>query len=427
MRNILTDIGLTNINTKNAINMFTVNAYATDVRIGTDLNFKTFAKEGYSQNSLVYACLSKTAGAAANISFNHVDKDGNDVSGELQELLLNPNPYQTQTQFIQTIILHRRIAGISYWEVERTQAGKPKYLWPLRPDWVKKRVGTDGIEGYLYKPEGEKKPRPIEANNVIEFKAVSPTDPLFSGQSALEPIAGIIDTDHAITSFLSLFFEKGANPTGYIVVKKPGLTTEESEKIADGWLAKMSNWRNWLRPAVLSEDAEYKQIGSKLNELNFDVLDARNEARICMALDVPPIMVGAQVGLERSTYSNYREARQSWWEDTLIPMFDSISDDLNRVLLKLFNANGKITIDTSRVIALKEDRTSSWDRAQRAYAAGLITKNQALEEMGLPTVSDGDEYIPQQRELKASKPEDDITNAVQRYFGDLVDRVESNI
>lgn len=411
---------------KNAVSMYRVNQYETDIRIGTDRDFKVFAKEGYSLNSLVYACLSKTANAAANVDFVHVDKDKQRVDGNVQKLLNNPNPYQTQTQMIQTIILHKKIAGISYWEVERSQAGNPLYLWPLRPDWVKKVVNQDGIQHYTYKREGDKTGRKIETRDVLEFKNLSPLDPLFSGQSSLEPISGIIDSDQAITDFLAMFFQKGANPTGYIKVNKPTLQPGEGEELQYRWQRLYGGFKNWFKPAIFTDDTDYKVIGSRLNELEFDKLDSRNESRICMALDVPPILVGAKVGLDRSTFSNYEEARRSWWEDTLIPLFDSISDDLNRIVLQLFKESGKIIVDTSRVVALKDDRDKSWSRAAGAYAAGLITKNQALQEMGLPVVDDGDVYYMVEQKAAPSKDEQEFTKRMDEYFASLARRIEEN-
>lgn len=435
MNDVLQALGMVNKEEKNAISMLAVNNYQTSVTIGSRKDFETFAKEGYGANSLIYACLSKTAGAAANVSYVHVDDKGNKLDGDVQEIISNPNPYQTQTQFLQTIILHRKIAGVSYWEVERTQAEKPKYLWPLRPDWVTKSVTDDGIQGYVYKPTGRRDGRSIEARDVLEFKALSPLDPLFSGQSSIAPIAGIADTDMAITKYLALFFEGGANITGFLKVTKKFQSTDEGELISNAWLARLSGFRQWNKPPVLDADADYVKTGSSVKDLDFGILDSRNESRICMALDVPPILVGAKVGLDRSTFSNYGEARKSWWEDTLIPLFDGIGDDLNRLLLKLFNSTGKIKLNTSKVIALQEDRTSSWDRAQKAYQAGLLTKNQALEEMGLPTVEGGDVYFdpmslsPTQEQAtkqeQKNKQEEDFAEALDNYFNGLARRIES--
>ena len=44
------------------------------------------------------------------------------------------------------------------------------------------------------------------------------------------------------------------------------------------------------------------------------------ESRICAAMQVPPILVGAKVGLDRSTFTNYQEARKQLWEEAIFSL-----------------------------------------------------------------------------------------------------------
>jgi phage portal protein BeeE len=88
----------------------------------------------------------------------------------------------------------------------------------------------------------------------------------------------------------------------------------------------MSHWGDVM---ILDADAEYQRLGLSMQELGFEGLDARNEARICSVLKVPPILVGAKVGLDRSTFANYGEARKSFWEDTMVPLYLRFENQLN--------------------------------------------------------------------------------------------------
>jgi hypothetical protein len=123
-------------------------------------------------------------------------------------------------------------------------------------------------------------------------------------------------------------------------------------------------------------------MGMTFEEMGFEFLDARNEARICAVLDVPPILVGAKMGLDRATYANYREARLAWWQDVLLPLYADFEDALINQLARRFG-DPYISWDFSRVPAFREERNVLWTRATAALQAGAITVNEFCAEVGL--------------------------------------------
>src|SRR5258708_12531177 len=65
---------------------------------------------------------------------------------------------------------------------------------------------------------------------------------------------------------------------------------------------------------------DVQSLGMSLRDLEFPDLRAFSESRICAALQVPPILVGAKVGLDRSTFTNYAEARKQLWEEGIFSL-----------------------------------------------------------------------------------------------------------
>lgn len=82
---------------------------------------------------------------------------------------------------------------------------------------------------------------------------------------------------------------------------------------------------------VLPGGAIMKFPNASINDA-FESSPELDETRICAALNVPPILVGFRSGLERSTYSNYEEARKSFYQETISPLLSRLSDTLTRGL-----------------------------------------------------------------------------------------------
>jgi hypothetical protein len=113
------------------------------------------------------------------------------------------------------------------------------------------------------------------------------------------------------------------------------------------------------------------------------------ESRICAVFGVPAILVGANVGLQRSTYSNYREARLAFHSETLEPMVSRILRHLNRNLFDDYPGNETLTVDWAEMRSGLDDREAMTSRVTGLFAGGIVTLNEAREQLGLEAVSDG--------------------------------------
>jgi phage portal protein BeeE len=226
----------------------------------------------------------------------------------------------------------------------------------------------------------------------MDFKLFDPLNRYHGWPPAA--VAGRVgDVDNAATDYLKLFFEKGGTPPGLLKTKQT-LVDAQVESIRRRWGERYGGFEHWINPAVLDADAEYQKIGLTFQEMGFDVLDARNEARICQVLMVPPILVGAKIGLDRATYSNYAEARTAWWQDDLIPLYSNFTDVLDNNLGYEFGGGVSCQFDFSTVPALQEDRQKVWAISTEALTAGGITVNEFCAEVGLENKGPaGDVYL----------------------------------
>src|SRR3990172_4687283 len=104
----------------------------------SETNFPTLVKEGWRKNELIFACIAKTANTAAQIQLQVV-KPGKDEPIEnhpLKALISRPNPFMSEYDFWSAVVIYQKLAGIAYFEKERTNGGQVARLWSLRPHLV---------------------------------------------------------------------------------------------------------------------------------------------------------------------------------------------------------------------------------------------------------------------------------------------------
>lgn len=359
-------------------------------------NYETFAKEGYSKNEVVYACIRIKARAApsAVLRVYKYDRDNNKVylpDHPLQKLLDKPNPFMDQNELLEMKCSHENIIGNAFWHKVRSRAGRVVELWPRRPDRVKIIPDSENFIGGYELWNGEKWV-PVPADDVIHFKLFNPLND-FWGLPPLASAARSVDVDNETSEFVKTLLENKAVPGGVLETDKQ-IDKDIRERMEEYWQERFSRHNKGLgRIAVVHQGMKYKSVGLNLQEMTFKDLRSMDETRICMAFSVPPIMVGAYIGLLRSTYANYREAQRSLWEEALVPEVGQTVSRLNRFLAPEFGEGIFIEADFSKVTALQEQEGERWNRASVGVRGKFLLVNEAREMVGLEPVPGGNVFL----------------------------------
>lgn len=358
----------------------------------SDASFESLVRHGWRKNELIFACVAKTAASASFVKLDVRAGDGEQLADHpLRRLIRQPNPFMDEYDLWYSVVVYQKLAGGAYFEKERDRAGRVVRLWPLRPDWVKPvRSNSAFIAGYEFGVPGRDKVT-LAASDVLDFKLFDPLN-LYRGFPPAAVASRVGDVDNATTDYLKLFMEKGGMPPGLLKTKQK-LVDADVANIRRRWGERYGGIEHWLSPAVLDQDAEYQQTGLSFKDMGFEMLDARAEARICMVLDVPPILVGAKVGLDRATYSNYAEARQAWWEDSLTPLYRNFESVIAGDLGREFGDDLHIEFDLSAVPAFREQTDALYTRANEGVSRGYLTVNEARRLIGLEEAPAGDVFL----------------------------------
>lgn len=361
-------------------------------------DFRKLADEGYRRNLIIFACVRELAQTAAEPDLVCSEVAADDETTKLSQnhpmvrLLNKPNPEQGQFAFLELLMTHLNVAGNAYVHKVRNAMGRVIQLWLLRPDRVEIVPGEDGhVRWYAFKV-GTKKQR-IEARDVIHLKYPDPLDDYY-GLSPICAAARAGDLDNNMVDYLSAFFLNGAEPRGLLKFKvrtKP----DDRERVKAMWKENHGGPRGWHDIGVVDSDVDFEAIGKGPGDLAMDAVSDQTESRLCSAFGVPPILIGCAIGLKRSTYANYREAKKSLWEETLIPTYTRIADALTMGLAMEFAGKNQqllVSFDTAKIEALQESAQEKRTAGKDLYLAGIATKNEARELAGLPKVVGGDAF-----------------------------------
>ena len=107
---------------------------------------------------------------------------------------------------------------------------------------------------------------------------------------------------------------------------------------------------------------------------------------ILIALGVPPEIMG----LGQKTFSNYKEARLAFYEDTILPLMDSLRDGLNYWLTPTFGDGLYLDYDKDDIEALVYRREQKYTSLQNV---NFLTQNEKRESVGYEAVDGWDVFV----------------------------------
>lgn len=341
------------------------------------------ARAGYEKSDIVYACIMERATTAPQAVLRVYDADGEEVPDHpLRAVVARPNPLMSEFELFELTIIHLDLAGNAFWEKVRDRTGRVVELWPLRPDRVEIIPSPRrGVGGYVYRLGAETYTYPAE--DIVHFKYPAPLND-FWGMPPLRAALRQIATDNEGTDLTKLLLQNRAIP-GVVITTQQALDEATTRRLTARWRERFGGNRRG-DPAFLQAGMDIKTVGLNMQDLAFPDLRNVAESRICGVFGVPPILISAKVGLDRSTFANYEEARRSFWEETISTLHRRLADRIAADLLIEWDATGTLSVrwDTSGVTALAEYQARTWARARDGWNDDLLTRAEARALIGYP-------------------------------------------
>jgi HK97 family phage portal protein len=375
-------------------------------------------------NSAVFACLQAIAVAVAEPPLRvYRVAPGERIEQErtpLGDLLDRPNPHMTTDVLLSYTAVSLHVEGNAYWR--KLRAGNPESgnvveLWPISPsrmEPVTRNGSGDFISFYRY-TSATGRVEDIPTENVVHFRYGIDDDDHRVGLAPLKRLLREISSDQQATRYadrllanlaingLALSFDKEAAPI--------------DQATADQLKARIQaayGGDNVGSAAVLSPGAKLDALGFSPEQMDLKVLHRVPEERISAVLGVPAIVAGLGAGLDRSTYSNFSEAREAFTETKLLPLWRGLAGTLQLQLVRDFTSDRAIVVDfdTDEVRALATDLGAQATRLQGLVASGILTTDEARAELGY-------EPLPEQEAPAAAEPPAQLRAAARRSLRPL--------
>lgn len=235
---------------------------------------------------------------------------------------------------------------------------------------------------YLIPTVSKKKVEPI---NVIHLVMNSKNGVI--GQGIPTYARKLLDIALATDTHAKNYFENGANIDGILKSSKP-LTSAQKLDIKNSWQTVHGAGKQG-GIAVIGNDMDYTAIGNSANDAQMIETREFNAKAVCQYLCVDPILLGIS-GV--TSYNSLEQAQLSFLSHCIYPLIALIEAEFNRKLIKP-SEKGKIYIDFDENHIAFADKTSTSNFYSNLVKNGIITRNEARHNLGLPPMDGGDTLV----------------------------------
>lgn len=246
-----------------------------------------------------------------------------------------------------------------------------QYTNPIQGDPMNPVIGYEYIENGRVV---------FSVDEVIYINNPSISDYLH-GNSPGVSIAEVMDMQNAFITWNKNVGVGGGLPS--LVIQAPGITPEDSQALKDMWVNINGGAGNAHKPSIMGGDGDMKVLN-----LNFKP----NEAEWAKGIEMATRLIAMRMGYPSEllndpsgkTYANVTEATKTLYRDVVLPTANRIIAGINRSCSTHYADRPVLVIDKDKIDAMGEDRALLIKRLAEAVNSGIMTANEAREQLGFP-------------------------------------------
>lgn len=343
---------------------------------------------------------------ASDLSFAEGKLFRVDENGDEQEITAhpfldfwaNPNPLHEMSSAAlwRLLEIYLKLKGEGYFIMERDEFGRPAELWPVPTHWVQ-MTPYHGFPYYTVRlTNGQLMEVPVD--DMFVMKDLDPYDPFKRGLGQSEALADEIETDEYAAKFQKRFFFNDATPN--IIIGMPKSTEEQRKRFLAEWMQRFKGVFQSHGVATVNGDVTVNKIGESMKDM--DMVNGRTFLRNA-ALEhygVPREIMGITESSNRAT----SEAAQFIYaQNVLMPILRRREEAINHQLIPWFGDDLVWHFDDIVPRNQEFDKAVGLD----GWNAGLLTKDEAREKLGMPPCKvGGDVYKTQFSDVYVHEDDD---------------------
>ncbi len=351
---------------------------------------RAFVEEGYQRNPVIYMAVEEIAKAIAGLKIELKRSEDYIEDHPVLDLLNRPNPTQGGGAFRKAVFIDYLTQG-EMSIVQPPGQKQPAELWRVDPHEVEIVPGRGGIPAeYVHRRNGIETRFPMRGavsprSDMFFYRMFNPRD-YWRGQSPLMAggIAGDIHNRGAEWNHSLL--KNAAKPSG-IVGFKDDPSPETVGRLKEWFKRAFQGSENAGEIPVLTGGAEWTQ--TSLSPMDMDFSTSMTEAKKLIAgvYGVPLPLIDN----DAATFSNMEAAKERFYIDTVIPLANEWLNAFGAWLLPGWGDDLELCIDMDDIPALEAVRGRKFDRMLKALNAGLITVDEARDEIGYDPMEEEDQ------------------------------------
>jgi HK97 family phage portal protein len=284
------------------------------------------------------------------------NKDTNEeVDDETLKLLFeNPNPYQSQSDFIQEWVGFYALYGegfikkvLSLGQVAGIANGLPAQLINLDPSKMKEIV--DVTIGQV--KEWRYGTLIVSLEGLVHTKDFNPYN-RFRGLSPLKPIMDEMEIDQSSLTFNNAFFKNNAS-AGLILGTDSALSEDQKKQLRASLEAKNTGVGNAHKTLILEKGLKLQDAGhSTHKEMEFIEQKKLMREEILGIWRTPKALFNITDDLN---YATFMGQMRVFWLYGLMPIMRKFEDSINKNIVYPYNPNLRIAFDYKNTPAFQED------------------------------------------------------------------------
>lgn len=319
-------------------------------------------------------------------------------------LVYQPNEEMTPITFFETMQSYLLRYGNAYAEIERSEGGKVKALWPLHPSLINVERTTQGI---IYKVSANQNAVYLNPDSVLHISG--PMGDGIVGASPIQVARESLGLCLGIEKYGSGFFGNAVRPSG--IIQTAGRLTEQARaNIRQSIEYSNSQPSNSARLMILEEGLTFNPF--TFNNEEFQFLESRRFQieEIARWFSISPLKL-RNLSSGTASYHNLSVDYQDFYDSTLRPWCIRWEQELERKLLsnrERFNYFIEFDYDS----VLRADPETRYKIYQLGIQSGILTVDECRAKENLNPMEEEEKESPAM-ELQETQVTGEIDNGDQ--------------